>query len=263
MIDFKKMKNLMLSDISRAFESRKILIAIIMVTVILVVASFEGISLNEDVLYTFSIVMYSMPAMIILIAGTFAYGDSICTDIEHKYIINMILKSSIREYILSKLIVIFFTAIVVISTGILCYVGILHFFMPWVQINGNQYAFLMQSGNFRYFLGKKMFILYFLLYGIQYGLLAGNLAVFSAYLSLYITNKMLVLATPFLCYYFVDFVLADLLNEQITLAKIFSASNNIMNDDLKSFVISVVISAMFLTIVGILANRKMKKEYLS
>ena len=163
MIDIKKMKNLMVSDLCRAFESRRILIAIIMVIVILVIASFEGISFSEDVLYTFSIVMYGMPAMIILIAGTFAYGDSICSDIEHKYMNNVILKSSLREYVLSKMLVIFITAIITITIGILCYVGILHFFMPWVQINGNQYEFLMQSGSFRYFLSKKMFILYFLL----------------------------------------------------------------------------------------------------
>lgn len=263
MIDIKKTNNLIISDLCRVFESKRILAAIIMVTMILTVASFEGISLNEDVLYTFSIVMYGMPAMVILIAGTFVYGDSICNDIEHKYMINIILKSSHREYVLSKMLVIFITAITTISIGILCYVWILHFFMPWMRINGNQYEFLMQNGSFRYFLGKKMFTFYFLLYGIQYGLLAGNLAVFSAYLSLFITNKMLVLATPFLCYYFIDFVLADFLNEQITLATVFSASNNLMHDDFKSFVFSVALSAIFLTIIGILANKKMKREYLS
>jgi hypothetical protein len=234
-----------------------------MVTVILVVASFEGISLNEDVLYTFSIVMYGMPAMVILIAGTFPYGDSICSDIEHKYMVNMILKSNLRGYVLSKIFVIFITAIISISIGILCYVGILHFFMPWTQVNGNQYEFLMEGGNLRYFLEKNMFTLYFGLYGIQYGLLVGNLAVFSAYLSLFISNKMLVLATPFLCYYFIDFVLADFLNEQITLARIFSASNNLMNDDLKSFMLSIILSVIFLLLVGNLIARKMKKEFLS
>lgn len=117
MIDIKKAKNLIVSDLCRVLESKRIPIAIIMVATILISASFEGISLNEDVLYTFSIVMYGMPAMVILIAGTFAYGDSICSDIEHKYMINMILKSSLREYVLSKIIVIFITAIISISIG--------------------------------------------------------------------------------------------------------------------------------------------------
>jgi hypothetical protein len=74
---------------------------------------------------------------------------------------------------------------------------------------------------------------------------------------------MLVLATPFLCYYFIDFVLADFLNEQITLARIFSASNNLMNDDLKSFMLSIILSVIFLLLVGNLIARKMKKEFLS
>lgn len=263
MIDIKKTKNLMASDLCRVWESKRILIAIVMVVMILISASFEGISLNEDVLYMFSIVMYSMPAMVILIAGTFAYGDSICSDMEHKYMINLILKSNLTEYVLSKILVIFITAIISISVGILCYVGILHIFLPWALVNGNQYEFLMQGGSFRYFLGRKMYLMYFLLYGIQYGLLAGNLAVFSAYLSLFITNKMLVLATPFLCYYFIDFVLADFLNEQVTLASVFSASNNLMNDDLKSFLFSIVISVLFLILIGILTEKKIKKEYLS
>lgn len=135
--------------------------------------------------------------------------------------------------------------------------------MPWSQINGNQYEFLMQGGSLRFFLGKKMFVMYFFAYGIQYGILAGNLAVLSAYLSLFITNKMLVLATPFLCYYFIDFVLSDCLNEQITLAIIFLASNNLMNDDIKSFMFSAAISIIFLIIIGMLTYRKIKKEYAS
>lgn len=263
MINIKSTKNLLKSDLCRAIESKRILIAVIMVIMILFGASFEGISFDEDILYMFSIVMYGMPAMIILIAGTFAHGDSICSDMEHKYISNMILKGGLNEYVVTKILSIFITAMISIVLGILCYVGILHIFIPWTQQDGNQYEFLMQSGGFRYFLGKNMFLSYFLLYGIQYGLLAGSLAVFSAYLSLYITNKMLVLATPFLAYYFMDFILADFFQEQITLATVFSASNNLLKNDLKSFLLAVVISALFLAAVGMLTRRKIKKEYLS
>ena len=66
-----------------------------------------------------------------------------------------------------------------------------------------------------------------------------------------------------LSYYFIDFVLADFLNEQVTLASVFSASNNLMNDDLKSFLFSIVISVLFLILIGILTEKKIKKEYLS
>lgn len=263
MINLKNTKKLLISDLCRAVESKRILIAVIMVIVILFSASFEGISFDEDILYMFSIVMYGMPAMIILIAGTFAHGDSICNDIEHKYISNMVLKSGLNEYVVTKILSIFITALISIVLGILCYVVILHIFMTWTQPNGNQYEFLMQSGSFRYFLGKKMFLSYFFLYGIQYGLLAGNLAVFSSYLSLYVNNKMLVMATPFLGYYFIDFILADLFQEQITLATVFSASNNLLKNDLKSFLLAVIISVLFLVTVGMLTRRKIKKEYLS
>ena len=263
MIVMKSMKRTVLTDMRRAFCSIKFPISIGIVIMVLCIATLEGIALNEDVLYVFSIVMYGMPAMIILIAGTFIYGDSLCLDVEHRYIISSMIRSGTKSYVVSKIFVIFFAAVMSICLGIVIYASVLHLFMPWTQTVSNQYEFLMQSGSFRFLLEHNMFILYFFMWGLQYGMLAGVLAVLSAYVSLFITNKMLVLATPFLCYYFIDFALAILFQEKYSVMSIYSASNNIMGNDVKSFALAVGISCIFLAVIGKLIEKKIKKEYLS
>lgn len=262
MISMNNIKRTILADMHRALCSIKFPISIGIVVLVLSVATLEGIAMTEDVLYVFSIVMYGMPAMIILIAGTFIYGDSLCLDVEHRYITSSILRSGTKSYVVSKIFVVF-AAVISICFGVVIYAFILHLFMPWTQLESNQYDFLMQSGSFRFLLKHNMFVLYFFMWGIQYGMLAGVLAVLSAYVSLFITNRMLVLATPFLCYYFIDFALAILFQEKYSLMSIYSASNNIMKNDVKSFILALGISCIFLVIIGYLIEKKIKKEYLS
>lgn len=107
MMAVNNLKRTILTDTHRAMCSKKFPLAIGIVILVLSVAAFEGVSMNEDVLYVFSIVMYGMPAMIILIAGAFIYGDSLCLDVEHKYITSAILRSGVRNYVVSKVVTIF------------------------------------------------------------------------------------------------------------------------------------------------------------
>ena len=85
------------ADLYRAFFSKRFAFSVLLVIAVLLAASFEGIALHTEVLYVFSLVMYGMPAMLVIIGGVSAYADSIFSDIEHRYIRGILSRTGIRQ----------------------------------------------------------------------------------------------------------------------------------------------------------------------
>lgn len=50
----------------------------------------------------FSIVMYGMPAMIILVCGSIAFADSLCEDLEQKYVLQQIIRGDLGKYVTAR-----------------------------------------------------------------------------------------------------------------------------------------------------------------
>jgi len=69
------------TDLKRSVCSMKLVISIALTMGVLLLSTLEGIALDTNVLYVFSIVMYGMPAMMILVCGAIAFADSFCEDI--------------------------------------------------------------------------------------------------------------------------------------------------------------------------------------
>lgn len=243
-------------DFKRSLFSWRFLLAIMMVFLTLLGATFEGISLNSDVLYIFSIVMYGMPSMIILIGGALTYAECFCEDLENKYIIPEIVRGNLLTYVLSKTLCIFISAMLTIALGMVCYALVLHCFVPWVDINGSQYQFIIGAGGLRYFLEYEYYILYYFLFGLQYGAVAGILSLLASYISLFISNRMIVLAMPLLTYYFIDYFIAQYFPGVPELSTVFCASNNFFQDDIKSVLLVVVISIVSISVLTKLIYRR-------
>lgn len=250
----------LLCDLKRSICNVKFIISILLTTGILLLATLEGISLDTDVLYVFSLVMYGMPAMIILVSGSLAYADSFCEDIEHRYILHFVLRGNVKNYVLSKIIAIFSVTTLSITLGIFLFASILHLKLEWADTSSLQYDYIIHSGGLRFFLFHKLYALYYLAYGIQYGVLAGILALWASYLSIFIPNRMLVLSAPMLIYYFVDFVLSNASTKTLNLFLIFSASNNIFSNDFLSILLVIMLAILNIFLVRILLLKSLRRN---
>ena len=189
--------------------------------------------------------------------------DLVWSLIEHRYIRGILARTGVKQYVFSKMNSIFLAGMLNVGLGIFLYALFLRLKLPWVQAENGQYQHLLLSGGLRFFLDREWFTAYFLLWGLQYGALSGILAVLSAGLSLFTRNKLLVLATPFLSYYFIDLFLSELSQNRYSLALIFAPSNNVLGNDLLAFFVVFPISAAVLLCVGLVTERKVRKEFLN
>lgn len=238
----KKFCSYLKTDFKRLMCSAKPFISVVLTVGALLLATLEGIDLHAGVLYVFSLVMYGMPAMMILVCAAIAYADSFCEDMEHKYTMQQLIRGNVGSYISARMLSIFLAAMFTTVFSIFLFVNILHLHLAWVEVSGaDQYDHLLRAGGLRIFLRNRKFELYFLCYGMQYGLLSGILSLWASYLSLYISNRMLVLAAPMILYYFTDYLLAGIFPGMVNLGWIFSASYNLFSDDLLSVLFAVAI----------------------
>lgn len=236
----RKLKGYFLADVKRAFVSLKFLMAIVLMIIILFFAMLEGIALDTNVLYVFSIVMYGMPSMIVLVCAAIPYADSFCEDVEKRYIFQIAIRGGIKNYVSVRVLSIFLSAMVTTSLGLFLYVLILHLRLEWVDME----EVAIQADGYSYLLKRGWYWAYYLSYGIRYGTLAGLLSLWSSCLSLYLPNRMLTLAAPMIIYYFIDFILAKLFQGLVNLSVIFSPGKSLYFDE--SFAISLVVGIVII-----------------
>ncbi len=197
-------------------------LSVVLTAGVLLSAVFEGIDLDTDVLYVFSLVMYGLPAMMVLVCAAVPYADSICEDMEHKYVMQQIIRGDMKSYISARIFSIFLSALFATAFGIFLFACLLHIKLAWVDVTDLQhYEHMLVSGGLRLFLKNKSFALYFFCYGLRYGVLSGILSLWASYLSMYISSRMLVLAAPVILYYFLDYMLAEISGSRINMALVF------------------------------------------
>lgn len=223
------------ADLKRMLCTVQFPLSVALAVAVLLIATLEEINLNTDVLYVFTLVMYGMPAMIILVCGAVASADIICEDTEHKYIMQEILRGDIKTYLSAKILSIFLTTLLSTALALFLFANLLHIRLAWSgECCSQQYENLLRSGSFRSLLKNRNFEMYFSCYALQYGILSGILSLWAAYLSMFISNRMLVLSAPMLLYFFTDFFLAKLFTGSVYLALIFSPAYNLFSNDLLS-----------------------------
>lgn len=81
----KKFWSYLRDDLKRLLCSAKMIRKVTLTVVVMLLAALEGIDFHAGVLYVFSLIMYGMPAMMILICGALVFVDSLFADAEHNY----------------------------------------------------------------------------------------------------------------------------------------------------------------------------------
>lgn len=179
-------------DFLRLFRRKEFYLGIVAAAIVMIAtAGGENVSLDS----TLAVMITTVPQMGFLLSYIFcalAYGTLYCDDLENKYIRYEAIRGNLKKYVCSKTIVIFVSSLCIITMGFFIFVCY-YSFLPPVDETG--LSLVMDS--FR-LLKNGHYMTWFLLYGFQWGIWGGCLSVIAAFLSLYISNRLLVLAVPVL-----------------------------------------------------------------
>lgn len=214
---------------------------------------------------TYMMITYGMPFMLTIVFCAFSYAGSICEDYENKYINFEVIRGHLGAYVLSKVVVIFLSAIIVITIGTIINVLARRCILPWIVNDSAFYEGALKGGGLKCILKKGHYLLYFTLASMQLGIMIGVFSVFSSYISLYISNKLLILSVPIMTYYFTDYFIGEIFGENAyRLYYIFGINTPIFKSDLLSFLLPLGIGVLCIFIlywaIYIKIRRRMQNE---
>lgn len=249
-------------DMRRAICSWKFLMGVAGVSMVMYIASLEGIASDTSVVYVVWLIVYGMLFMLSLVFSVFPFVCCFCEDFEQKYGYLQIERGNLRSYTCSKVLTIMLVSVCTMMLGMLLYVSFLHLQLPWFREDEAICQSALTVGGFRWILKKKWYFLYFACFGLQYGILAGILALLAAFVSLFVNNKLLTLSVPFIGFYFISYYSRALFGnvEKINLIYIFNATYNIWNHDIYSFGYAVLVGVIFSVIFERLIHMKLKRK---
>lgn len=187
-------------DCVRAFVSWKWLLSVLGVFSAFVFCSMDMLYSETGIMDIVDSVFWERMVMLTIPFCTFSFGDGLCGDCEKKFYRLLYIRGNKEKYLRSKIVSCFGSACGAMTVGFLLYCFVLSFKFP-VTVSGADYSYsYMQS--YGYLLQTKHYFLYFLMLGFQFGLLAGGLSTAGMAFSAYISNRLLVFATPLFLYYF-------------------------------------------------------------
>lgn len=158
--------------------------------------AFEEVLVNGSALDTYQFAANLSGVMIAYAFCAFPYAGAFCEDLERKYLRCSISRGNVRSYVLSKAAVVYLSSVVTMVAGTALFAFYIRFRVEWVSeqslsVGFGMYASLQQEGHY---------MAYVLLCALQYGMLAGTLSLLAALVSVFISNRMLVLVVPILAY---------------------------------------------------------------
>lgn len=223
----------LLTDIGRVFKKKETYIGMLGVAA----ALFFSISsdLQESVISNFLYGTYGVGFLLSFVFCAFSYGTIYSDELETYYIRYSVIRGGLKKYVISKTAAIFLSSVLVMVAGCGVFGILCSLHMPWADAQICQE--LAEYGGYAWLIEEKKYVLWILAYGLQWGLLAGSLSQIAAYVSLYITNRLLVLAVPVFCYQIITEFSAKLTekNSMWSIQSVFDARYRMFGNDGKMF----------------------------
>ena len=141
----------------------------------------EGM-VNGNALDTYDLAVGMSGIMIAYVFCAFSYATVFCEDLEWKYVV-------------SKAVVVYGSSVITMVLGSLLFVASIRLKIPWTS-EGLQDIFM--EGMYGSLIAGEHYWSYVFLCALQMGMLAGTLSLAASFLSMFVSNKMLILITPIL-----------------------------------------------------------------
>ena len=200
------------------------------------------------VIHVFVDSFLSITFLIAIMFCSLPYASSLCEDLENNYYRPELARHKLSVMILSKVIVIFFSAVLTMFIGSLIFTFLLGTRYEWGMLEG--YAdFLVDISDM---IKNDQLVLYVAVTAYKIGTLYGLLALLSTAISLFVKNKLIVYAAPAIIWYLIVDLSGKFPDKPLYLDiySIFSPYDNVWNNEWMTLLWSnlvVFILAMFLT----------------
>jgi len=246
------------TDMLRIITDRRLYIAIIG-TVIALFFALEGRDFAVSVLYVFIAATGRVGFAIVYVFCAYPFASCFSEDLGNNYIRYALIRGNLKEYVRAKVVWIMLTAIFVLSVGCTLFALICRIWMPWSDSNIMEY--MLSSCMFRYFLVEGPDVLWYTLYGVQQGILAGILALVSSYVSLFVTNKMIVLVIPGLFHQIlIEFSYGMTENLSFFQLYVFNPEYKTFENDLLSFGWALILGLLCTMIIACAIYKKVRRR---
>lgn len=188
------------TDFSRLFKKYPLYLAIVGVAVSFIFSlenyAFEKGMVNVNIMDTYMFAVEMSGKMIAYAFCASAFATVFCEDLENKYLRYSIGRGNLIKYVFSKTIVIYISSIITMVLGTFLFVIYLRLQLPWTH----DLEKTDMSGMYEILWGNGHFMAYIFVVALQMGMLAGTLSLAASFVSIFITNKMLIMLTPILLY---------------------------------------------------------------
>ena len=221
------------------------------------VQDFEG-----SVIQTFLFATYNVGFLLSFVFCALPYGTAYCEELENHYIRYSVIRGNLRNYVASKTVTIFFSAVSVMTLGCILFALLLSCFssLPW--LDGNTYESIVRHSGYLPLASQKQYIAWVGAYGLQWGIYAGCLALAASYASLYISNRLLVLAMPALVHQAIVELGTDTFRQYAPFDPlvVFNAQYHLFGSDWKMLSWAFGIGAGLSAAIGAASYFRMKKR---
>ncbi|BAE83938.1 hypothetical protein DesLBE_5323 [Desulfitobacterium sp. LBE] len=167
--------------------------------------STEIIAIKEgyaDVLYLYRVAHLQAFTMLSVLLAALPYGASFCTDWDHQFIRPTVIRSDVKRYSASKVIVSALAGGSAVALGELIFILLLRFSVPLVNEKGPMFQNALDDNLYGGLLSEGHYLLYFAVRIAMIFCVAAFFAVLAFWISTYITNVFVTFASPILAYYF-------------------------------------------------------------
>lgn len=194
MINFKKY---FCMDMRRLLKSGTWIVSIIGVAVCLFFSLETKGFVNENVLSTYFVSTTLSGVLITYVFSAFSYAAVFSEDIEHKYLQYMLIRGNLRDYVFSKISVIYISSVLTMVLGTFFFLMLCRMRMPWVNLEIDKLGILVE-GTYGSLIEGGHYLGYCMLYALHMGILAGTLSIAAAFCSIFISNRMMIFVIPIL-----------------------------------------------------------------
>lgn len=247
------------NDLYRIFCSPEIYLGVLGVAFSMFLSLENPMNMSGSVIDTLLLATYGAGFHLTFLFCALPYANVFVEDLDTYYGRYSVIRGNLKKYMAAKLASIFISSILAMSAGCLLFAFIQSAYLPWID---ETWKDTLAGGGNLWMLEKGWYIPWIVMYGVQWGFAAGTLAAVASVCSLYISNKMLILALPILFYQALTeigtFSFRNI--KYLDLVSVFDARFNLFGNDGLMILWAFFLGISVTVLMGMIAYQKMKKR---